>query len=155
MASVNKIILIGNVGGDPEVRHLESGSVVANFNLAVNEKYKGKNGEMIEQTDWFRVEVWEGQAKVVEQYLKKGNPVYVEGRVRMENWTDREGKERASLKVRATSITLLGGRPSDNTGNNENSNDNFGNTPVAQKTVSKTPDGPTFTEGGGDDDLPF
>jgi len=73
MASVNKVIIIGHLGADPEVRHLENGSVVANFNVATTGKYKGKNGEPIEQTEWFRVEVWDSLAGVAEKYLKTGN----------------------------------------------------------------------------------
>lgn len=108
MASLNKMTIIGNLGADPEVRYLDGGAVVATFNVATTEKYTNRNGEKVEQTEWFRVELWNEQAKVAEKYLKKGNSVYVEGRLRTELWTDKEGKERTSLRVRATIMQLLG-----------------------------------------------
>ncbi|WP_080237185.1 single-stranded DNA-binding protein [Spirosoma rigui] len=109
MASLNKMTIIGNLGADPEVRYLDGGAVVAQFNVATTEKYTNRNGEKVEQTEWFRVELWNEQAKVAEKYLKKGNPVYIEGRLRTEVWTDKEGKERTSLRVRANTMQLLGG----------------------------------------------
>lgn len=108
MASLNKMTIIGNLGADPEVRYLDGGAVVATFNVATTEKYTNRGGEKVEQTEWFRVELWNEQAKVAEKYLKKGNAVYVEGRLRTEIWTDKEGKERTSLRVRANTMQLLG-----------------------------------------------
>ena len=108
MASLNKMTIIGNLGADPEVRYLDGGAIVATFNVATTEKYTNRNGEKVEQTEWFRVELWNEQAKVAEKYLKKGNSVYVEGRLRTELWTDKDGKERTSLRVRATTMQLLG-----------------------------------------------
>ena len=108
MASLNKMTIIGNLGADPEVRYLDGGAIVAQFNVATTEKYTNRNGEKVEQTEWFRVELWNDQAKVAEKYLKKGNPVYIEGRLRTEVWTDKEGKERTSLRVRANTMQLLG-----------------------------------------------
>lgn len=113
MASLNKMTIIGNLGADPEVRYLDGGAIVATFNVATTEKYTNRNGEKVEQTEWFRVELWNEQAKVAEKYLKKGNPVYVEGRLRTEVWTDKEGKERTSLRVRANTMQLLGGPSGD------------------------------------------
>ena len=113
MASLNKMTIIGNLGADPEVRYLDGGAVVATFNVATTEKYTNRNGEKVEQTEWFRVELWNEQAKVAEKYLKKGNSVYVEGRLRTELWTDKEGKERTSLRVRANTMQLLGSPNSD------------------------------------------
>ncbi len=113
MASLNKMTIIGNLGADPEVRYLDGGTVVATFNVATTEKYTNRSGEKVEQTEWFRVELWNDQAKVAEKYLKKGNSVYVEGRLRTELWTDKEGKERTSLRVRANTMQLLGSPNSD------------------------------------------
>ncbi|WP_128543198.1 single-stranded DNA-binding protein [Larkinella soli] len=110
MASMNKVILIGNVGNDPEVRYLDGGSVVARFSVATNERYTTRSGEQVDQTEWFRVEVWNDQAKIIEKYVKKGNQIYVEGRLRTETYNDREGKERFSLTVRATTFQFLGTR---------------------------------------------
>ncbi|MEZ0609688.1 single-stranded DNA-binding protein [Fibrella sp. WM1] len=119
MASLNKVTLIGNLGADPEVRYLDGGGVVAQFNVATTEKFTNRNGERVEQTEWFRVELWNEQAKVAEQYLRKGNPVYIEGRLRTETWVDKEGKERFSLRVRATTMQLLGSRNDDGGGQYE------------------------------------
>ncbi len=110
MASLNKVTIIGNLGADPEVRYLDGGAVVAQFNVATTEKYTNRSGERVEQTEWFRVELWNDQAKVAEKYLRKGNPVYIEGRLRTEMWVDKEGKERFSLRVRANTMQLLGSR---------------------------------------------
>ncbi|GAA4447523.1 hypothetical protein GCM10023091_42570 [Ravibacter arvi] len=108
MAGVNKVILIGNLGADPEVRHLPSGSMVANFNIATSESYTNKNGERIEQTEWHRIELWDRLAQIAEQHLKKGNQVYIEGRLRTENWTDKDGNPRSRVAIRGDSMTLLG-----------------------------------------------
>lgn len=114
MASLNKVILIGNVGSDPEVRYLDGGSVVAKFSVATNERYTTRTGEQVDQTEWFRVEVWNEQAKIVEKYVRKGSQLYVEGRLRTETYTDRDGKERFSLTVRATTFQFLGSNRQDN-----------------------------------------
>ncbi|QHV95160.1 single-stranded DNA-binding protein [Spirosoma endbachense] len=109
MASLNKVIIIGNVGNDPEVRYLDGGSVVAKFSVATNERYTTRTGEQVESTEWFRIEAWNDQAKTIEKYVRKGQQIYVEGRLRTETYTDREGKERFSLGVRATTFQFLGG----------------------------------------------
>ncbi len=111
MAGVNKVILIGNLGSDPEVRHLNTGSVVANFNIATSESYKNKNGERVTQTEWHRIELWDGLARVAEQYLKKGSTVYIEGKLKTENWQDNDGNNRTTTRIRATNMTMLGGKP--------------------------------------------
>ena len=181
MASLNKMTLIGNLGADPEVRYLDGGAVVATFNVATTEKYTNRNGEKVEQTEWFRVELWNEQAKVAEKYLKKGNSVYVEGRLRTELWTDKEGKERTSLRVRANTMQLLGSP------NSDRQDDGYYETPrqqgpPAQPAPERTPQQPTpqaaqaprqqavpaktaptrrepepvpFESNSGDDDLPF
>lgn len=107
--SVNKAILIGNLGADPELRNLANGSKVATFNLATHESYTNKAGELVEQTEWHRIELWEKLADIAMQYLKKGNTVYVEGRIRTEEWTDKDGILRRTTKIRGTELTLLGG----------------------------------------------
>jgi len=112
MAGVNKVILIGNLGSDPEIRNLPSGSMVANFNLATSESYMTKEGERVEQTEWHRIELWNGLAKIAEQYLSKGRQVYIEGKLKTESWQDNEGNKRFTTKIRAINMTLLGGRPS-------------------------------------------
>mgnify|MGYP002713317794 CR=1 FL=1 len=113
MAGVNKVILIGNLGSDPEVRHLSNGAVVANFNIATSESYTNKNGERVTQTEWHRIELWEGLAKVAEQYLKKGQTVYIEGKLKTENWQDSDGNNRTTTRIRGNNMTMLGGRNTD------------------------------------------
>ncbi|MGB1039500.1 MAG: single-stranded DNA-binding protein [Flavobacteriales bacterium] len=111
MAGVNKVILIGNLGKDPEVRHLESGAVVANFPIATSETYKDrKTGERITQTEWHNVVIWRGLAEVAEKYLKKGNSVYIEGKLRTRSWDDKEGNKRYTTEVVADNMTMLGGK---------------------------------------------
>jgi single-strand DNA-binding protein len=110
MASVNKVILIGNLGRDPEVRYLPSGDAVANLNLATTEKWKDKNGEQQEQTEWHRVAFFGRQAEICGEYLKKGSSVYIEGRLQTRKWTDKEGVERYSTEIRGDRMQMLGGR---------------------------------------------
>jgi single-strand DNA-binding protein len=113
MAGVNKVILIGNLGSDPEVRHLSNGSVVANFNIATSESFTNKNGERVTQTEWHRIELWDGLAKIAEQYLKKGNSVYVEGKLKTETWQDSDGNNRTTTRIRGLNLTMLGSRNAD------------------------------------------
>lgn len=106
--SVNKVILIGNLGKDPEVRHLENGAVVANFSIATSETYTDKNtGQKVENTDWHDIVVWRGLAEVVEKYVKKGHKVYVEGKLKKRSWQDKEGITRYSTEVIADEMTML------------------------------------------------
>jgi single-strand DNA-binding protein len=107
MSGVNKVILVGNLGADPEVRHLENGVTVANFNLATSETFKDRQtGEKREQTEWHRVVVWRGLAEVVEKYVKKGSKVYVEGKLRTRKW-EKDGIERYSTEIQADELTML------------------------------------------------
>ncbi|HAA10742.1 MAG TPA: single-stranded DNA-binding protein [Cytophagales bacterium] len=117
MAGINKVILIGNLGADPEVRHLESGSSVANFNIATTERYTDRNGQRQEATEWHRCELWNQQAKVAEQYLRKGSKIYLEGKLRTEQWTDQNGQTRYTTKIRGLSMQMLDGRPEGGGGN--------------------------------------
>jgi single-strand DNA-binding protein len=159
MAGVNKVILVGNLGSDPEIRSLPSGSTVATFNIATSEAYNNKNGERVEQTEWHRIELWDNLAKIAEQYLKKGNQVYVEGKLRTETWVDKEGQQKSGVRVRGTSMTLLGTR---NSGGDSNEGAQSGGSqaaPVNRPATSSTPRQPdpipSDLGSGGDDDLPF
>ncbi|TDB64100.1 single-stranded DNA-binding protein [Arundinibacter roseus] len=152
--SVNKVILIGNLGSDPEVRYLEGGSSVARFNIATSESYTNKNGERVEQTEWHRIELWDRLAQIAEKYLRKGNAVYIEGKIRSENWTDKEGQQRSGITIRANNMTLLGG------GGTGGTTENSPQQPAARQPVTTTPRAndpvpPTMAAGGDDDDLPF
>ncbi len=109
MASVNKVILIGNLGKDPEVRHLQDGVAVARFPIATSESYKDKTGARQERTEWHNIVVWRGLAEVAEKYLKKGQSVYIEGKIRTNNYQDKEGVQRYSIEIVADNMTMLGG----------------------------------------------
>lgn len=154
--SVNKVILIGNLGSDPEVRYLESGSAVAKFNIATTESYTNKNGERVDNTEWHRIELWEGLAKVAEKYLKKGNQVYIEGRIRTDTWTDKEGQQRTGVTIRANSMTLLGGPSGAGPGGENQGYQQSGSAPRGNQSPRPSdPVPPSMAAGGDDDDLPF
>ena len=108
--SFNKIIVVGNLGRDPELRYTPQGTPVCNFTVATNEKRKDRAGEFQDVTTWFRVTLWGKQAETASQYLTKGRPIYIEGRLRLEEWTDRDGKQRFTLEVHATDMQFVGGR---------------------------------------------
>ena len=110
MASVNKVILIGNLGADPETRYLPSGDAVTNIRIATSEKWKDKSGEQQEHTEWHRVAFFGKTAEIAGEYLKKGSPVYVEGRIRTRKWQDKEGQDKYSTEIVADRMQLLGGR---------------------------------------------
>ena len=139
--SFNKIILVGNLGRDPELRYTPQGTPDCSFTLATNERRKDKTGETQDQTTWFRVTLWGRQAETASQYLSKGRPVYVEGRLRVEEWTDREGRSRFTLEVHATDMQFIGGR---------------GDEPVGiSKSDTQAPPEVSPDSDVGDDDIPF
>ena len=108
--SFNKIILVGNLGRDPELRYTPQGTPVCSFSLATNERRRDRTtGENNDITTWFRVTLWGRQAETASQYLTRGRPVYIEGRLRVEEWTDRDGKQRHTLEVHATDMQFIGG----------------------------------------------
>ena len=111
--SFNKIILVGNLGRDPELRYTPQGVAVCDFSMATNERKKDKSGEYQDVPTWFRVTLWRNQAENAAKYLKKGNPVYIEGRLSLEEWTDRDGNTRQSLTVQATDMHFISGGRSD------------------------------------------
>lgn len=110
MASVNKVILVGNLGRDPEVRYLPSGDPVANVAIATSSRYKNKNGEMVEETEWHRVTFFGRLAEIVSQYLKKGRSIYVEGRLKTRKYTDKDGQEKYATDIIASEMQMLGSR---------------------------------------------
>ena len=111
MAGINKVILVGNLGKDPEVRHLEGGSSVAHFTLATNDYYKDKAGTRVERTEWHNITAWRGLAEMAEKYLKKGQQIYVEGKLRTRQYQDKDGQTRYITEIVADEISMLGGRP--------------------------------------------
>jgi single-strand DNA-binding protein len=111
MASVNKVILVGNLGADPEAKYLPSGDAVANIRIATTDKYKDKaSGEWKETTEWHRIAFFGKLAEIVTQYLKKGSAVYIEGKIRTRKWTDQAGVEKYSTEIVADQMQMLGGR---------------------------------------------
>ncbi|HZS72834.1 MAG TPA: single-stranded DNA-binding protein [Candidatus Acidoferrum sp.] len=108
--SVNKVILVGRLGRDPETRYTGGGQAVANFSLATDESYKDRNGERQKRTEWHKIVVWGKQAEIAQQYLKKGSLVFVEGRIQSREWQDKEGQKRTSFEIVANNFRMLGGR---------------------------------------------
>jgi single-strand DNA-binding protein len=111
MASLNKVMLIGNLGRDPEVRFTPDGSPVASFSIATSEAWTDKNGTRQERTEWHNIVAWNKLADLAKRYLAKGRPVYVEGRIRTREWDDRDGNKRRTTEIIASQIVLLGSRP--------------------------------------------
>jgi single-strand DNA-binding protein len=110
MSAVNKVILLGNIGKDPEVRHLENDRVRATFALATNETYKNKAGEKVTTTEWHNIVLWASLAKIAEQYLTKGKQVYIEGKLTTRSYVDKEGQVKYTTEVVGQNLVLLGGR---------------------------------------------
>jgi len=141
--SINKVILIGNLGKDPEVRHLESGATVANFPIATSETYKDrKSGEKVSQTEWHNIVLWRGLADVAERFLKKGDKIYIEGKLKTRSWQDQEGNNRYTTEIIADNMTMLG-KVGDNSNNNSNDTQK-------EKVIADDFSGPNEN-----DDLPF
>jgi single-strand DNA-binding protein len=138
--SFNKIIIVGNLGRDPELRYTPQGTPVCNFSVATNERWRDTGGETQERTTWFRVATWRKLAEVANQYLKKGSQVYVEGRLAVREYTDRDGVLRTSLEVNATDIQFLDRRPID---------------AEPESTADPGPAGDPHTPMTRDDDVPF
>ncbi|MCL6260058.1 single-stranded DNA-binding protein [Aquiflexum sp. TKW24L] len=147
MAGVNKVILVGNLGADPEVKHLEGDKVVAHVSLATKETYKDKSGNRVENTEWHDLELWDGQARIAEQYLKKGMQLFVEGKIKTDTWQDDQGQNRKRTKIRVLSFTMLGGKPEGSGQSSTPSNYNTNQPANRPSTVSEPP--------MEDDDLPF
>ncbi|MGF1509038.1 MAG: single-stranded DNA-binding protein [Myxococcota bacterium] len=110
MASVNRVFLIGNLGADPELRYTPSGAPVANFRIATSEVWNDKDGQRQERTEWHRIVVWNRQAELCGEYLRKGRSVCVEGRIETREWEDKEGQRRWTTEIKADRVTFLGGR---------------------------------------------
>jgi single-strand DNA-binding protein len=144
---INKAILVGRLGGDPEVRHLEGGSIVARLNLATTESYKNRNGERVDETEWHTVTFWGRTAEVAEKYLKKGDMIYVEGRIRTRKWEDKEGNTRYTTEIVGQNMTMLGSKGDRPEGGSQQA------TPPAQNTTQES--APADNTPPADDDLPF
>jgi len=141
MAGVNKAILVGNLGKDPEIRHLDNGVAVANFSLATTESYTNKQGERVNQTEWHNVVLWRGLADIAEKYLKKGNSVYIEGKIITRKWEDKDGNVRYSTDIVADKMTMLGSKQE--------------SASVAQPKNNEETNSSNSSEQLNNDDLPF
>lgn len=146
MAGVNKVILIGNLGKDPEVRHLDNGRAVANFSLATSEVYNNKNGERVTNTEWHNIVMWTPLAELAEKYLKKGSQIYLEGKLQTRSYDDKDGNRKYITEVVASTMNFLGSRSD----SNENSGLNSGG---KQEPVNMGED--SSLSGMDTDDLPF
>ena len=148
--SFNKIIVVGNLGRDPELRYTPQGIAVCDFSMATNERKRDKSGEMQEVATWFRITLWRNLAENAAKYLKKGSQVYIEGRLSIEEWTDRDGNNRQTLAVQATDMHFLsGGRSEMQSGDGSPTSEFAGpsNEPPEQESPR--------TASAGDDDIPF
>ena len=146
MAGVNKVILVGNLRTDPEIKSFENGSKVARLRIATTEGYTNKEGQRIEQTEWHTVNMWRQLADIAEKYLSKGKQVYIEGRLRTRTWKDADGSDRYSTEIEATTMQMLGTRPG--TGENAGMERSAGMSAAPQSVHAQT-------ASGDQDDLPF
>ena len=140
---VNKVILLGNVGKDPEVRYLDNDVAVASFSLATSETYKDKSGQKQTKTEWHNIVAWRGLAKLAENYIKKGTQLYIEGKITTRSWDDKDGNKRYTTEIVANSIQMLG----------KKSNDDSGVAPPPPSSDNAPQD--TGLGDGAADDLPF
>ena len=152
MASLNKVLLIGNLGKDPEIRYMPSGDAIANLTVATSETWKDKSGEKQEKTEWHRVSMFGRLAEIAGEYLKKGSSVYIEGRIQTRKYTDKEGQERYSTEIVANEMKMLGGRGAGGTTDMDKSGGARSSPPAAK-------DNPPASSGGAfddmEDDIPF
>lgn len=153
MAGVNKVILVGHLGKDPEVRYSPGGSAVANFSLATSEQFKDRDGNKQERTEWHRVVFFGRQAEIAGEYLRKGRMAYVEGRLQTRKWTDKDGQERYTTEIVGDRLQLLGGGGGAGGAEDRSAYDfDQSPAPAASSRASKTPE-PTHDDF--EDDIPF
>lgn len=144
--SFNKITIVGNLGKDPELRYTPQGNAVCNISVATNEKRRDKTGDMQDVTTWFRITLWGKQAETASKFLTKGSPIYIEGRLKVEEWADRDGKNRYTLEVQATDMQFLGNTTKGDEFSGGSSND------FADEPISNSGGNPSQPS---DDDIPF
>ncbi|MBF0430805.1 MAG: single-stranded DNA-binding protein [Fibrobacteria bacterium] len=170
--SLNKAMIIGNLGKDPEIRTIPSGAKVANFSLATNESYTDKGGQRVDKTEWHRIVMWRGLADIAEKYLRKGSTVFIEGKISTRAWDDQNGQKRYTTEIVADNMQMLGGRNQ----NTDNNSADYGNTNLPQEPYGAPQGNFQAPQGGGqnsyqqknlnptgldamppaaDDDLPF
>ena len=152
MASINRVILIGNLGKDPETRYMSNGEAVTNITLATTDTWKDRNGEKQEKTEWHRVTFYRKLAEIAGEYLKKGRSVYVEGRLETRKWTDKSGAERYTTEIIANEMKMLGSRSGSGSFDTRDTDENSSSSSPSNK--------PSATKNNGgfddmDDDIPF
>ncbi len=153
MASVNKVILIGNLGKDPETRYMSNGEAVTNITLATTDTWKDRNGEKQEKTEWHRVTFYRKLAEIAGEYLKKGRPVYVEGRLETRKWTDKSGADRYTTEIIAHEMKMLGSRSGSGSFDASDSGDSSSSPSSSSSKSSVTKNHGGFDDM--DDDIPF
>ena len=147
--SVNKVILVGRLGKDPETRYMTNGEAVTNVSLATSENYKDKNGEKVEKTEWHNLTFYRRLAEIAGEYLKKGAHIYVEGKIQTRKWQDKEGKDRYTTEIIVNELHMLGGKSQGDIGTN------LERTPQAATHTSKDSSEPAKNFDNFDDDVPF
>lgn len=149
---INKAIIVGNVGQDPEVRYMPSGSAVAELSVATTEQWKDKNsGEKQERTEWHRITFFGRLAEIVGEYIRKGSQIYVEGSIRTEKWQDKQGNDRYTTKIIANEMQMLGGRTGGSAGFNQDAPQQQQRAPQQQASAAA----PAGASADFDDDIPF
>ena len=149
MAGINKVILVGNLGKDPEVRAISTDRKVANFSLATTESYKNKSGERVDQTEWHNVVFYGPIADVIERYLRKGSQIYVEGKIRTRSYDDKDGVKKYITEIIGDTMTMLGTKGSSESGSSSGSSSSSSAAPAMESAGSFEP------QTSGADDLPF
>ena len=145
MSTINKAIIIGNLGADPDVRYTQSNTAVANLSVATSERYKDRSGEWKETTEWHRVVAWDRLAEIAQEYLTKGSKIYVEGSIQTDSWEDKEGRKRYTTEIRARMIRMLDSKPGSN--GQEAAKSGYGNEKLSSDV--------SVNEQELDEDLPF
>jgi single-strand DNA-binding protein len=155
---LNKVMLIGRLGRDPETRYTSGGQAVANFSVATDETYKDRNGERQKRTEWHKIVVWGKQAEIAQQYLKKGSLVFIDGRIQSREWQDKEGQKRNSFEIVATNFRMLGGRGDSmaagagaSGGSSRGGGDDYGHESGPSDDFGGAPANPEIS----DEDIPF
>jgi single-strand DNA-binding protein len=156
MASLNKVMLIGNLGKDPEVRYTAGGTAVASFSIATSEKFKGKTGEWEEKTEWHNITLWARLAEIAGEYLSKGKTVYIEGRLQTRKWQDKEGKDRYTTEIVGEKMQMLSGKGEGGGGNSGGGNSGGGR-PAQRPAQQEHSQGNSYEEPvfNPDDEIPF
>ena len=156
--SVNKVMLVGRLGQDPDVRYMPNETAVCNFSLATSRRYKNKDGERVENTEWHRVVMFGKLAEIAKEYVKKGSQIYIEGRLQSRKWQTKEGQDRYTTEIIAENMTMLGGKSDSAEGSNQSSNDSeFSQEKKQSKEAMPESAAPSKNpfDALGDDDIPF